>query len=289
MDRRDTLKAIGIGALFGASANTVSATSGEDDESDDHSENNPGRVGTYNGNKTLAAPNLGGFDKVLLYMREPGPSDDDGEVSGRRFQEDIMGRTMDEIVGDRNAGVEFFEERFGLEFPKADEDTVFDSVSSENDIEATLKPMMLAPSAGYTAYVISGRGMPNNHGDGHTNINPEVTGKVRDGGWWAFLDEASAYSGEYGNEIYDGEFPEGSLVLWGDYNIRMGDQEDPIVIHYDSDHPVPFGRDSPAPMTFNCRVEHAEWGEGAVRGVTGGDMNGNRNVLTFPAQLSDSE
>ena len=279
MNRRNSLKtigAIGLAGLLGTSASgSVAARNG--------SSSNPGRVATYNGQRTNTAPGLGGFDKVLLYLADPDP-DWEGEVSAQRFQEDIMGRSPEEALADRNAGIEFFEERFGLEFPEADLDSLYESVDSTGDIDATLNPTMLSPGTGYTAYVISGRSMPNNHGDGHTNTDPEVTGKVRDGGWWATLNEEAAFGGDYAG-IDDREFPENSIVLWGDYDIRMGDQEDPIVIHYDSDHPVVPGDETPAPRAFNCRIEHEKWGEGAVRGISGGDMTGIRNVLTFPAEL----
>ena len=283
MNRRNTLKTIGgigLASVLGAGASgTVAADApGRGDRT-----NNPGRVATYNGRTTKTAPGLGGFDKVLLYLADPDP-DWEGEVSARRFQEEFMGRSTEEAVEDKNAGIAFFEERYGLEFPEATEENVYESVDSYGDIDATLNPTMLSPGTGYTAYVISGMSMPNNHGTDHTNTDPELTGKVRDGGWWAFLNEDTAYGGEY-EDIDDSEFPEGTIVLWGDYNIRMGDREDPLVIHYDSDHPVVPGGLSPAPRAFNCRLEHEDWGEGAVRGVSGGDMAGIRNVLTFPPEL----
>lgn len=281
MKRRTTLKS--IGGIGVASVLGVGGTVAADDHGQRGRNKNPGRVATYNGKTTKTAPGLGGFDKVLLYLADPDP-DWDGEVSAERFQEEIMDRSTAEAVEDKNAGIEFFEERFGIEFPEATEDDVYESVDSVGDIDATLNPTMLSPGVGYTAYVVSGRAMPNTHGDGHTNTDPELTGKVRDGGWWASLNEETSFCGEY-EDVDDREFPEDTIVLWGDYNIRMGDREDPIVIHYDSDHPVVPGGHTPAPRAFNCRLEHDEWGEGAVRGVSGGDMVGIRNVLTFPAEL----
>ena len=38
-------------------------------------------------------------------------------------------------------------------------------------------------------------------------------------------------------------------------------------------------------VSTSSRLEHEDWGEGAVRGVSGGDMAGIRNVLTFPPEL----
>lgn len=283
MKRRTTLKSIGeigVASVLGVGA---SGTVAADGHGQSGRSKNPGRVATYNGKTTKTAPGLGGFDKVLLYLADPDP-DWECEVSAERFQEEIMGRSTAEALEDKNAGIEFFEERFGLEFPEATEDDVYESVDSVGDIDATLNPTMLSPGTGYTAYVISGRAMPNNHGDDHTNTDTELTGKVRDGGWWATLNEETSFGGEY-EDVDDREFPENTIVLWGDYNIRMGDREDPTVIHYDSDHPVVPGGHTPAPRAFNCRLEHDEWGEGAVRGVSGGDMVGIRNVLTFPAEL----
>ena len=70
MNRRNTLKTIGIGALFGATAGTASATPGNGGGGGSDS-NNPGRVGRYNGQKTFLPPDLGGFDQVLVYLAEP--------------------------------------------------------------------------------------------------------------------------------------------------------------------------------------------------------------------------
>lgn len=280
MNRRDTLKTIGIGALFGATAGTATATPGQGGSDS----NNPGRVGNYNGNKTLVPPNLGGFDRVLLYLADGEPTPGwDSVAEAEQFQRDIMGRSTDEIVADRNAAVEFFDERYGLDFPEAGEDDVFDVVDTQSGVDATLRPQMLDPGTGYTAYVVSGKGMPNNHGDGTTNLDTESTGKVRDGGWWATINEDVELGGNYGAGG-PSEVEAGSIVLFGDYNIRMGDQESPIVIHYDSEHPVaPAGR---APRAFNCDLSHEEWGEGQVHGVSGGTMMGGiRNVLTFPPML----
>lgn len=69
MNRRDTLKTIRIGALFGATADTATATPGQGGRDDDDSDN-PGRVGDYNSEMTLVPPDLGGFDRVLLYLAD---------------------------------------------------------------------------------------------------------------------------------------------------------------------------------------------------------------------------
>lgn len=142
---------------------------------------------------------------------------------------------------------------------------------------------MLNPETGYTAYVVSGRGMPNTHGDGTTNTDTHATGKVRDGSWGATINEDAELGGTYG-ATGDSQVPAGAVVTFGNYNIRMGDNEDPIVIRFLSEHPIVFrGR---VPSAFNCDLEHDEWGEGQVHGTLGGTMGSAlRNVLTFPPSL----
>lgn len=194
-----------------------------------------------------------------------------------------MDRDVDEIVADRQTAVDFYAERFGLDFPDATEDDLFESASSRSGVDATLNPLMLDPGVGYTAYVVSGRGMPNNHGDGTTNTDTHSTGKVRDGGWMATIHEDGTLGGTYG-DTGDSDVEEGALLAFGDYNIKMGEREDPIVIHYESEHPIPMpGR---VPVAFNCDLSHEEWGEGQVHGTMAGTLApGIRNVLTFPPGL----
>lgn len=288
MKRRNTLKAIGgIGFAsslgIGAGGTALASDQSEQEESD-----NPGRVATYNGEKTLVPPDLGGFDRVLLYLADGEPTPDwDSVAEAEVFQREIMGRNTDEILADRNAAVEFYRERFGLNFPEAEaEDDLFTAVDSQSGVDATLSPLMLDPGVGYTAYVLSGRAMPNFHGDGTTNTDTNTTGKVRDGGWTATINEDATLGGSYGADG-SSDVVSGTLLAFGDYNIQMGDNEDPIVIHYDSEHPIaPPER---VPVAFNCDLEHEEWGEGQVHGTMGGTMAGGiRNVLTFPPTL-DSE
>lgn len=284
MDRRDTLKTIGgIGAasLFGVGA---TGTALADEHKAEGERNNPGRVGRYNGNQTLVPPDLGGFDKVLLYLADGNPNPDwDGVAYAEQFQREIMDRDVDEIIDDKQAAVDFYAERFGLDFPDATEEDLFTSVSSQSGVDATLDPLMLDPDVGYTAYVISGRGMPNNYGDGTTNTETESTGKVRDGGWMANIHEDGTLGGVYGDEG-PSDVGEGALLAFGDYNIRMGDQEDPVVIHYESEHPIP--KPGRVPVAFNCDLLHEEWGEGQVHGTMAGTLApGIRNVLTFPPTL----
>lgn len=284
MNRRDTLKTvggIGVASLLGIGASGTAAATND-------TQRNPGKVGTYDGKRTLTAPGLGGFDKVLVYLADGEPTPDwDSVEEAEHFQCHIMERSTQEIVDDRNAAVEFYHERFGLDFPRVeDESDLFTVVETQSGVDATLAPLYQDPGAGYAAYVLSGRAMPNNHGDTTTNTDEDLTGKVRDGGWIVTIDEDATLGGSYGAEG-PSNVQAGGILAFGDYNIRMGDQEDPIVIHYESEHPIPpmTGR---VPVAFNCDLLHEEWGEGQVHGTTGGTMAGGiRNVLTFPPMLEE--
>lgn len=154
MNRRNTLRTIGGIGLAGILGTGASGTAAAGDHGSGGRDRNPGHVATYNGRTTKTAPGLGGFDKVLPYIADPDP-DWEGEVSAQRYQEEIMDRSREEALADKNAGIDFFEERFGLEFPEADMDTLYESVDTDGEIDATLNPTMLCPGTGYAE---SGRG-----------------------------------------------------------------------------------------------------------------------------------
>jgi hypothetical protein len=178
MDRRNTLKTIGTigiaGALGIGSSGSVRAE--RPDTADGGNGNNPGRIGNYDGAKTLTPPDLGGFDHVLVYLAEPLVEGDWSVVeNAERFQREIMGRDDEAIEADRRAAETFYEERFGLTFEGDVE--LFESEESA-DGSAVLNPFYQDPDVGYNAYVVSGRGMPNNHDDGATNRDEMLAGKV---------------------------------------------------------------------------------------------------------------
>ena len=95
------------------------------------------------------------------------------------------------------------------------------------------------------------------------------------------ITEDTTLRGTYGDG--DGfDIDAGGTLAYGDYNIKLGDNEEPIVIHYESEHPIlPLDM----PVAFNCDLFHEEWGEGQVRGTTNVPGGGIRNVLTFPPSL----
>lgn len=285
MKRRNTLKmvgGIGIASILGTGATGTVAAGNHDQRGRNK---NQGRVATYNGKKTRVTPDLGGFDKVLVYFADGEPTPGwDSVAEAEHFQRDIMGRSTQEVIRDRNEAIEFYEDRFGLDFPRVkDGDDLFTVVDSQSGVDATFVPLYQDPGVGYTAYIVSGRAMPNNHGDGTTNTDEDVTGKVRDGGWIVTVNEDGSLGGSYGS-TGPSEVKSGTILAFGDYNIRMGDHEDPIVIHYESEHPIPPVER--VPVAFNCDLFHEKWGEGQVHGTMGGTMAGGlRNVLTFPPTL----
>lgn len=281
MDRRNTLKAIGTVGIAGALGLGTSGTAAADrsDTADGRGSNNPGRIGNYNGAKTLTPPDLGGFDHVLVYLAEPLVEGDWSVVdNAERFQSEIMGRDEETIEADRRAAEAFYEERFGLTF---EGDVGLFEPEESTDGSAVLNPFYQDPDVGYNAYMVSGRAMPNNHDDGATNRDDMLAGKVRDGGWIVSITEETTLGGSYGGS--DGfDIGAGGTLAYGNYNIKMGDNEDPIVIRYESEHPIlPLDM----PVAFNCDLFHDEWGEGQVRGTTNIPGGGIRNVLTFPPSL----
>lgn len=279
MQRRESLKMIGgisAASLLGLGASGSGAATNRGSAGRPQ---NPGRVGKYDGSKTFVPPDFAGFDQVIVYLAEPrieGAWNPTAEAE--RFQTEIVGRSREEAEANRRAAEEFYYEKFGLEFT-GDAD-LYEPEQSE-DGTAKLNPFYQDPDVGYNAYMVSGHGMPNFHDDGATNRDEMLAGKVRDGGWIVSITEDTTLHGSYGGS--DGfDIGEGGTLAFGDYNIKMGDQQDPIEIQYFSEHPIlPLE----VPVAFNCGLEHEDWGEGVVRGTTNIPGGGIRNVLTFPPSL----
>ncbi|WP_128226417.1 hypothetical protein [Halobacteriaceae bacterium SHR40] len=114
--------------------------------------------------------------------------------------------------------------------------------------------------------------------------------------------------------VHDG-LPQQVGFFWGDYNIYRGENQDPLIIHYDSRFPTEFNPHSGIPRAFMCELQCAEFeternplGLGRVHGstypaaTTYGNVNGHnfredgppegftastiRNMLTFPPSLT---
>jgi len=385
MDRRKLMQAIGglgiastlgLGATGTALADDHGGGKGRDD-GDGNGSNGSGTGSgytPYGGRSTKTAPELGGYDNVLMYLAAgivDGPTESPREDDPNRikwFQKDLMGRTMEEIVADRQACHDHWKSFWGVAYDgdaggtvhvvdpvtgaeteladppsngEVTEDNVFETfVWKPDGTDAVVREfaLMLDPKIGYTNYLKSGDSVPNNHepGAGTTNRDPFTPNKIRDGGYWIFgvgeddipldslygkptfwyTDDGEKRMGGDDKLYLDGigpdraihdELPQQTGLFWGDYNIFRGDEQDPLIIHYESRFPTEFNPHSGIPRAFMCELQCAEFetdsnpkGLGRVHGstypagTTEGNVNGPndngggtpvgtiRNVLTFP-------
>lgn len=224
-----------------------------------------------------ASPTPAGFTKYLVYMGEstvaPGePGLFMDPVNVGVFQQEIMQRTPEEVDQERARAKEFFWQRFGLDFRS----TTPDADGVETIDGATLSAFVQNPDANYRAYTISGEAVP------------AGGWMVRDGGWLVALTSEMLLGGDYGGAT--GKLvPAGAILVFGDYNIKVTrarsqappHADETIVIHYESGFPISANADGV--MTFQCALEHPEWGIGRARGVVEGKTI--RNVLSFPPEL----
>lgn len=119
------------------------------------------------------------------------------------------GRSDAEIEQDRANAIEFFQQRFGI-----------DVVDNEN---VMFTSFTFDPRNEYRAYVVAGRDVP-----------PEGW-VVRDGGWSVAVTNPDGLT--LGGEYEGVQVPQGSMMVFGDYNIDVPG-EDPIIIHYQSGGPI---------------------------------------------------
>lgn len=215
-------------------------------------------------------PTPKGFDKYLVYMQNgvidpstPAPN------TGELFQTEVMGRSPAEIEADRQAAIDFYGRRYGLDFSGGDSDGA-----------ASFVPFMDARRNNYRAYTVSGENVP-------------AEGWFVDGGGWMVRIGAGgmtlrgSYGGSGGQAV-----PEGSAMVFGEYFIHrrpgQNGRLDPIIIHFESERPI-IGR-ADGITSFQCTLTHPQWGEGVAEGVAvppllledGRVKVAVRNVLTFP-------
>lgn len=201
-----------------------------------------------------------GFDALLVYLASGvyDPNDPDYTApDGDFWQREIMGRTDAEIEQYRADAVEFFKQRFGID-PTTSEDVAFTS-------------FMLDPRNEYRAYVVSGRDVPS---EGWV---------VRDGGWTVAVMNPDGLT--LGGEYEGVHVPQGTMMVFGDYNIEVPGEE-PIIIHYQSGGPI---IPSDQGIQFHCELFSEELGSGLAQGISAGAVQEDglfhanvRNVLTFP-------
>lgn len=228
-------------------------------------------------NRSVAAVPAG-FEQYLVYLSEPGEGAFE-PVTYEEFlevQADVYGRDADGVDDFRDEAIEFYADRFGLDFSSAsvgaDGEQVIDG--------ATLTPSFVRPERNYQAHTIGGEWVPPTGWD------------VRDASFNVMLTDDVVLHGEYGGTAGK-EAPAGALLAFGDYNIevdRPGNSEkapgrggDEIVIRFMSSSPITADEDGI--MTFVCDLTNSEWGSGQARGIVTPD-GGIRNVLTFPPSLN---
>ena len=228
-------------------------------------------------NRSVAAVPAG-FEQYLVYLSEPGEGAFE-PVTYEEFlevQADVYGRDAAAVEAFREEAVEFYAERFGLDFSSApvgaDGEQVIDG--------AMLVPSFVRLERNYHAQTVGGEWVPPTGWD------------VRDSSFNVMFTDDVVVHGTYGGAAGK-EAPEGALLAFGDYNIdvdRPGNSEnapgrggDEIVIRFFSSSLITADEDGI--MTFVCDLTHPEWGSGQARGIVTPD-GGIRNVLTFPASLS---
>lgn len=223
-----------------------------------------------NGRSRAVAAVPDGFQQYLTYMAQPREVDEPTVVNYQTFKEfqaEVWGRDEADIQDFRQEAIDFYEQRFGLDFSDAQ---VQDDGSQSID-GAKLVPSFVVPESEYRAYIIGGRWTPP---EGYV---------VRDSSFNVMLEPGTTLGGEYGGA--DGKVAEdGGLLAFGDYNILIpgpgNSSDETIDIRFRSTGPIVPNADGV--MTFVCDLESDQWGSGQARGIVNPDGE-IRNALTFPA------
>ncbi|MFU8840113.1 MAG: hypothetical protein ACNA8R_05265 [Nitriliruptoraceae bacterium] len=218
-----------------------------------------------------------GFQQQLTYMAQPRDVENPTVVNYATFEEfqaEVWGRDADDIAAFRAEAIEFYYERFGLDFSDAviDEYGVQTITDPGTKMDVTLTPSFVAPETEYRAYTIGGRWTPP---EGYV---------VRDSSFNVMLPPRIELGGDYGGD--DGKVAaDGGLLAFGDYSILIpgpgnSGNDETIDIRFLSTGPIVANADGA--MTFICDLESERWGSGQARGIV--TPNGEiRNVLTFPS------
>lgn len=222
-----------------------------------------------------------GYDDYLVFVAngswivdEPHPTVPGcGELplfcDGQYFQEQIMGRTAEEIAAKEQEAVEHFQEQFGI-----------DVNDPANEGRLEFRTWMADPRFNYRVYSWGGRPVP-----------PEGY-EIRDGGWGVFITDPEGYT--LGGKHEGVHVPAESMAFYGDYNILVtnpGGQPTEEVVHsYRADTfitPNQFGD-----LAFACQLSDDQFAAGETTGFAQGFSNIDirpdgvlnlniRNVLTF--------
>jgi hypothetical protein len=218
-----------------------------------------------------AVPTPAGFTKFLVYMAEGNAGSITDPDFVLAFQRDIYGRDETAVAAYAREAMQFFLERFGLDFRSASAPTTVGPWEIEG---AEMQGSVFSPANGYTAYVVS-----------EEAVGPEGW-VVRDSSFNVRLTEDQTLHGTWGGRAGK-PAKEGSFVVFGDYNIKVdkpggSERAATIQIHFESGSPITADVDGA--FHFVCDLSHPAWGAGHARGV-GTPDGGVRNVLTFPPSL----
>ena len=221
--------------------------------------------------RACAVPTPTGFTKFLVYMAEGNAGSITDPDFVLAFQREVFGRDEAAVAAYAREAMQFFLERFGLDFTGATAPTTVGPWQIEG---AEMQGSVFSPANGYTAYVVS-----------EEAVGPKGW-VVRDSSFNVGLTVDQTLHGTWGG---GGGKPAkaGSFVVFGDYNIKVdkpGASElgETIQIHFESGSPITGDVDGQ--LHFVCDLSHPAWGAGHARGV-GMPDGGIRNVITFPPSL----
>jgi hypothetical protein len=218
-----------------------------------------------------AVPTPAGFRKLLVYMAEGNAGSITDPAFVLAFQREVYGRDEAAVAAYAREAMQFFRERFGLDFTGATAPTTVGPWQIEG---AVLQGSVFSPGNGYTAYVVSEEAVgPHGWVVRDASFNVRLTADQTLHGTWGGGPGKPAKAG--------------SAMTFGDYNIKVdkpggSERGNTILIHFESGSPI-IG-DVDGTRHFVCDLAHAVWGAGHARGLVTPD-GGVRNVLTFPPSL----
>jgi hypothetical protein len=216
-----------------------------------------------------------GFDKNYFYISSsPFNSVDgtflvDGIVNGdgMNFQKNVMGRNDQEMMENKQAAIDFFMERFGVDV---------------NDSNVYFTGFEVMPEIQYRAVVSTDEAVP------------AAGWPVHDGGWIVVVMNPDGI--ELGGEYVGRKAPPMTMFVFGNYKIdrmkyREHDSEhmkkSPVIISYKSTKPIV--PESDGSFAVSCELFSEEFGPGQAIGATlpkilpdGRMIMNTRNSLTFP-------
>jgi hypothetical protein len=205
-----------------------------------------------------------GYDKYITFMANGIYESVDGSIlvdglfggDGMGFQKDIMGRRDEEIEEVRQAALDFFAERYGV-----------DPISNTEDFYFT--GYQIDPRIDYRAYTVSGEAAP---AEGWETF---------DGGYLVVVTNPEGVT--LGGEYEGIHIKAGALLVSGEYKIIRDGGKEPLVFRYRSVQPSTDG-------LIRCEFENDKYGAGLGGGFNASAVEADglmhshvRVVVTFSA------